>query len=96
MCPLIIVHFCFPVSLVWLLSMGFEENIVKLPEGANKACQGKTVSVHAFSDLTHVSPVVFLYLLKECYAHGMTFQLLFADLYVLLEWYCVLGKFFGF
>ncbi|GLT37960.1 hypothetical protein SLA2020_122390 [Shorea laevis] len=51
-------------------SMGFEENIVKLPDGTNKTCQEKTISVHAFSDLTHVSPVVFLYLLKECYAHG--------------------------
>ncbi|GKV31973.1 hypothetical protein SLEP1_g40621 [Rubroshorea leprosula] len=50
--------------------MGFEENIVKLPDGTNKTCQDKTISVHAFSDLTHVSPVVFLYLLKECYAHG--------------------------
>ncbi|CAH8381956.1 unnamed protein product [Eruca vesicaria subsp. sativa] len=26
--------------------------------------------LHAFSDLTHVSPVVFLYLLKQCYIHG--------------------------
>ncbi|CAH2046829.1 unnamed protein product [Thlaspi arvense] len=29
-----------------------------------------TLSLHAFSDLTHVSPIVFLYLLKECYIHG--------------------------
>lgn len=29
-----------------------------------------TLCLHAFSDLTHVSPAVFLYLLKECYIHG--------------------------
>lgn len=29
-----------------------------------------TVCLHAFSDLTYVSPLVFLYLLKECYKHG--------------------------
>lgn len=29
-----------------------------------------TLCLHAFSDLTYVSPVVFLYLLKECYIHG--------------------------
>ncbi|KAF8098282.1 hypothetical protein N665_0269s0008 [Sinapis alba] len=29
-----------------------------------------TLCLHAFSDLTHVSPLVFLYLLKECYLHG--------------------------
>lgn len=29
-----------------------------------------TLCLHAFSDLTHVSPLVFLYLLKECYIHG--------------------------
>lgn len=28
------------------------------------------VSLHAYSDLTNVSPVVFLYLLKECYVYG--------------------------
>ncbi|KAJ4878346.1 hypothetical protein Rs2_43364 [Raphanus sativus] len=29
-----------------------------------------TLCLHAFSDLTHVSPLVFLYLLKQCYLHG--------------------------
>ncbi|XP_057494326.1 uncharacterized protein LOC130779633 isoform X2 [Actinidia eriantha] len=29
-----------------------------------------TICLHAFSDLSRVSPVVFLYLLKECYACG--------------------------
>lgn len=35
--------------------------------------QAWTISMHAFSDLTHVSPVVFLYLLKECYIRGTIF-----------------------
>ncbi|XP_010528921.1 PREDICTED: uncharacterized protein LOC104805911 isoform X2 [Tarenaya hassleriana] len=29
-----------------------------------------TLCLHAFSDLTYVSPIVFLYLLKGCYVHG--------------------------
>lgn len=29
-----------------------------------------TLSLHAFSNLTNVSPATFLYLLKECYCHG--------------------------
>ena len=29
------------------------------------------ICLHAFSDLSRVSPVVFLYLLKECYACGI-------------------------
>ncbi|KAH7835353.1 hypothetical protein Vadar_025392 [Vaccinium darrowii] len=33
----------------------------------NKA---RTICLHAYHDLSHVSPVVFLYLLKECYAYG--------------------------
>ncbi|XP_052194123.1 uncharacterized protein LOC127802389 isoform X2 [Diospyros lotus] len=36
----------------------------------DRARQGVALSLHAFSDLSHVSPVVFVYLLKECYAHG--------------------------
>lgn len=30
-----------------------------------------TMCTHSYFDLTHVSPVVFLYLLKECYVRGM-------------------------
>ncbi|KAF4354025.1 hypothetical protein G4B88_011188 [Cannabis sativa] len=35
-----------------------------------KTLQTLTVCKHAFFDLTYISPVVFLYLLKECYIHG--------------------------
>ncbi|XP_050224551.1 uncharacterized protein LOC126674188 [Mercurialis annua] len=39
-------------------------------EVCNKKDTALTICTHAFSDLTSVSPVVFLYLLKECYIHG--------------------------
>lgn len=39
-------------------------------EEANCPESSATLCLHAFSDLTHVSPLVFLYLLKECYIHG--------------------------
>lgn len=32
-----------------------------------------TMCTHSYFDLTHVSPVMFLYLLKECYVRGMIF-----------------------
>ncbi|KAJ4823143.1 hypothetical protein Tsubulata_039133 [Turnera subulata] len=36
----------------------------------NNGNQRRDISVHSFADLTRMSPVVFLYLLKECYVHG--------------------------
>lgn len=36
----------------------------------DEKAEANTVCLHSFSDLTYVSPVVFLYLLKECYKHG--------------------------
>ncbi|KAL5783824.1 hypothetical protein ACOSP7_008853 [Xanthoceras sorbifolium] len=50
--------------------MGLEERDAELHANGDKPDQAWTVSVHAFSDLTYISPVVFLYLLKECYIHG--------------------------
>lgn len=32
------------------------------------------ISKHAYFNLSHVSPLVFLYLLRECYAYGYNFQ----------------------
>ncbi|KAL1219142.1 3'-5' exonuclease [Cardamine amara subsp. amara] len=40
------------------------------PEEADDIESVGTLCLHAFSDLTYVSPVVFLYLLKESYIHG--------------------------
>ncbi|XP_054813756.1 uncharacterized protein LOC129314350 isoform X2 [Prosopis cineraria] len=50
--------------------MSLEENALEVPDKKDHACQASTLCTHAFYDLTHVSPVVFLYLLKECYFYG--------------------------
>lgn len=50
--------------------MGFEEKAIKLQVKVEKACETKRICLHAFTDLTYVAPIVFLYLLKECYVHG--------------------------
>ncbi|OWM62909.1 uncharacterized protein LOC116214656 isoform X2 [Punica granatum] len=47
--------------------MGVEKEVV---EHKQETCQEWTLSVHAFSDLTNVSPTVFLYLMKACYTSG--------------------------
>lgn len=51
-------------------SMDFKENARKQSEKRSRTFRDKTICVHTFSDLSHISPVVFLYLLKECYTHG--------------------------
>ncbi|XP_038714817.1 uncharacterized protein LOC120008533 [Tripterygium wilfordii] len=48
--------------------MGLDQRIQELQSNADKT--SLTICVHTFGDLTYVSPVVFLYLLKECYVHG--------------------------
>ncbi|XP_065853369.1 uncharacterized protein [Euphorbia lathyris] len=48
--------------------MGLEERSEL--HSKNRSHQTLTICLHVFSDLTYVSPVVFLYLLKECYVHG--------------------------
>lgn len=48
--------------------MGLEENVAEIKDNGS---QMWTLCTHAFYDLTHVSPVVFLFLLKECYYYGM-------------------------
>ncbi|PON89518.1 hypothetical protein TorRG33x02_146620 [Trema orientale] len=56
--------------------MGLEETLEELhmikdkDTDREKTMQTLTVCKHAFFDLTYISPVVFLYLLKECYIHG--------------------------
>ncbi|MBA0816289.1 hypothetical protein Gohar_000969, partial [Gossypium harknessii] len=46
------------------------EKAIKLQVKEEKACETKKICLHAFTDLTYVAPIVFLYLLKECYVHG--------------------------
>ncbi|KAF8387785.1 hypothetical protein HHK36_026440 [Tetracentron sinense] len=49
-------------------SMGSEEKVGEIQK--EKAHQTWTICLHAFSDLSCVSPVVFVYLLKEYYVRG--------------------------
>ena len=76
-----------PFQYHWLClsGMGFEETVLKLQVKEEKACEMKTICMHAFTDLTYVSPVVFLYLLKECYVHGKVLLPFIANLVVHLE-----------
>lgn len=48
--------------------MDLDENVTEIEKDDDHAW---TLCVHAFSDLTRVSPVVFVYLLKEAYFCGM-------------------------
>ncbi|KAL2325579.1 hypothetical protein Fmac_024637 [Flemingia macrophylla] len=50
--------------------MGLEETVEVTSNDKDNASQMWTLCTHAFHDLTHVSPVVFMFLLKECYYHG--------------------------
>ncbi|XP_009612152.1 uncharacterized protein [Nicotiana tomentosiformis] len=52
-----------------LSTMGLNEKPLHL-HSRNKVQHPLAVSRHAFGDLSNVSPVVFLYLLKECYVYG--------------------------
>ncbi|KAK4339716.1 hypothetical protein RND71_041178 [Anisodus tanguticus] len=49
--------------------MGVNEKLLHL-HNQNKVQHPLAVSRHALCDLSNVSPVVFLYLLKECYVYG--------------------------
>ncbi|XP_058770427.1 uncharacterized protein LOC131644054 [Vicia villosa] len=50
--------------------MGVEGNLAEVDMKEDSACQRWTLSRHAFYDLAHVSPVVFMVMLKECYYYG--------------------------
>ncbi|CAK7340575.1 unnamed protein product [Dovyalis caffra] len=79
---------------MWIIGicfdMGMEERVAELHDNKEKIDQTLTICAHTFSDLTHTSPVVFLYLLKECYAHGTCkatkkFRILQQNVYQALE-----------
>ncbi|XP_043722158.1 uncharacterized protein LOC122669456 isoform X2 [Telopea speciosissima] len=50
--------------------MGFKEGDDDAHKSKEEASQTQTLCLHAFSDLSHLSPAIFVYLLKECYACG--------------------------
>lgn len=53
--------------------MALEERCIDLHNEEDGINPAGAIYVHAFSDLSFISPVVFLYLLKECYVYGMIF-----------------------
>ncbi|KAK6915646.1 3'-5' exonuclease domain, partial [Dillenia turbinata] len=55
---------------VWCSGMGLEEIPTDVYNNKGKPCEARPICLHTFSDITNVSPVVFLYLLKECYVCG--------------------------
>ncbi|KAL5565927.1 hypothetical protein UlMin_029091 [Ulmus minor] len=52
------------------LAMAMEDTVSELQRNKDGIQQRWAICLHAFCDLTYISPVVFLYLLKECYIHG--------------------------
>lgn len=62
--------------------MDLEENVAEVDDEKDHSW---TLCVHAFNDLTHVSPVVFVYLLKESYFYGMIYPSCTANICCLRE-----------
>lgn len=63
--------------------MAGDERFEDLKKG-NGTQNAQSISLHAFSDLSHVSPLMFLYLLKESYICG-EFQILYFMLFKMLS-----------
>ncbi|XP_010259382.1 PREDICTED: uncharacterized protein LOC104598841 [Nelumbo nucifera] len=66
------------------------ESVERVGSEEKEAHQMWTLCLHASSDLSRVSPAVFVYLLKECYAHGtckatMKFQVLQQQVHKMLH-----------
>lgn len=59
------------VQVLDYFAMALDGNIQE--HNSDAAHQLLTMCTHSYFDLTHVSPVVFLYLLKECYVRGTIF-----------------------
>ncbi|KAJ3676083.1 hypothetical protein LUZ60_003495 [Juncus effusus] len=59
------------VTTAFLAKMGcdFDKNS-NLTEKEGPNAKNGCICVHSFSDLSHVSPAAFMYLLKECYIYG--------------------------
>lgn len=68
-----------------LSNMGVNEKLLHL-HNQNKVRHPLAVSRHALCDLSNVSPVVFLYLLKECYVYGKVLPHVFSLLKKIAVW----------
>ncbi|XP_022159873.1 uncharacterized protein LOC111026160 [Momordica charantia] len=50
--------------------MGFDQSVAEPLDPIDQTHLAWNITVHSLSDLSYISPVVFLYLLKECYVRG--------------------------
>ncbi|XP_022961592.1 uncharacterized protein LOC111462125 isoform X1 [Cucurbita moschata] len=50
--------------------MGLDQNVAEPRDPIDQTHFAWKIAVHSLSDLSYISPVVFLYLLKECYIRG--------------------------
>lgn len=54
----------------FLIGMEFDQRVAEPLDPIDQTHLAWKITVHSLSDLSYISPVVFLYLLKECYIHG--------------------------
>lgn len=52
--------------------MGLDQTVAEPLDPIDQTHLAWKIAVHSLSDLSYISPVVFLYLLKECYIRGMS------------------------
>ncbi|XP_025807351.1 uncharacterized protein LOC112885880 isoform X2 [Panicum hallii] len=50
--------------------MGCFKEVTQEGPGTNQHNDERSICLHAFSDLSHVPPATFIYLLKDCYVYG--------------------------
>jgi hypothetical protein len=49
----------------------YENGTSEETEFEGHASKSQCICLHSFADLSHVSPAAFMYLLRECYIHGI-------------------------
>lgn len=53
----------------------YRQNIKKEKGNGDYLHENRAICLHAFSDLSHICPATFVYLLKECYVCGKFYLL---------------------
>lgn len=68
--------------------MGFDQSVAEPLDPIDQTHLAWKITVHSLCDLSYISPVVFLYLLKECYICGMSPCFLRCIMYVEVLLFC--------
>lgn len=63
---------CSIQGIYALMIMGCLEEVTQEGPETNQHNDECSICLHAFSDLSHVPPAIFIYLLKDCYVYGMS------------------------